>query len=385
MGSLILCLNTGSSSLKFTLYEQGDLAVFLSGAIEEIGEKRGLFWVADGEGEKKTEEKGSFFTYLDAVQKLFHFLDSFKHQFSLAAIGHRVVHGGSYYSKPTAIDAKVLSVLEGLIPLAPLHLPQELEVIKESIRLFPDLEQIACFDTSFFHALPETAKRFSLPTIYWKEKIERYGFHGLSYEYITSKLQPMPSKAIIAHLGNGVSLTAIQEGKPVDTSMGFSPAGGVIMGTRLGDIDPGVLIYLMREKKMDADELEDLVYKKSGLLALSDLTGDMQTLLQTKKDFAIEMFCQNIAKTIGSYFVILGGLDQLIFTGGIGERADVVRKRICEKLTSLGALLDTQKNRKHAVEVSSEDSAFVIKVIATDENYKIANHVVRIIEHAKFN
>ncbi|MFZ0565045.1 MAG: acetate/propionate family kinase [Chlamydiales bacterium] len=381
MGPLILCLNTGSSSLKCTLYIQSDLTIFLSGAIEEIGEKKGLFWVKDGKGEKQTEERDSFATYLDAVQKLFHFLDPFKTQ--LTAIGHRVVHGGSVYLQPTLLDDKVLSILEELVPLAPLHLPQELEVIKESRRLFPGVDQVLCFDTSFFRAMPESARRFALPKSFWEEKVERYGFHGLSYEYITSKLEPMPSKAIIAHLGNGASLAAIREGKPIDTSMGFSPAGGVIMGSRLGDIDPGVLIYLLREKKMDADKLEELVYKKSGLLALSDLTGDMQTLLQEKKEFAIEMFCQSVAKVIGSYVVVLEGLDQLIFTGGIGERADEIRKRICEKLKPLGAQLDVQKNKEHAVNISLSQSAFTIKVIATDENYKIASHVVRSLHHVR--
>ncbi len=372
---MILCLNTGSSSLKFALYEKEHLALVLLGAIEEIGQKQGLFWVKDAQGGKLLEEKAPFPLFLDGIQRLFHFLDSSKYRSSLVATGHRIVHGGSYYSHPQVIDKNVLSTLEELIPLAPLHLPQELEVLKEIMGLFPDLEHVACFDTSFFSTLPETSRRFALPKALLDEKIVRYGFHGLSYEYITSKLHPLPSKVIIAHLGSGASLAAIKEGKPIDTTMGFSPAGGVIMGTRLGDIDPGVLIYLMRHKGIGINELENIVYKKSGLLALSDLSSDMHILLQAKSTFAVEMFCTSVAKTIGSYFVELGGLDQLIFTAGIGERADTIRKTICDKLRPLGALLNEKKNSVHAEVISSTDSAFMINVIPTNENYVIANHV----------
>jgi acetate kinase len=300
---------------------------------------------------------------------------------SPSAIGHRVVNGGSRYSTPQKITPQILNDLRNLIPLAPLHLPAEIKIMEAVASEAPQIPQVACFDTAFHRGLPEIAQHLPLPRKLYDEGVRRYGFHGLSYEYVLQELGPAAKgqHLIIAHLGNGASLAAVNDNSPVDTSMGLTPTGGVMMGTRTGDLDPGVLIYLLREKKYDAAKLERLVDAESGLLGVSEVTSDMKTLLanrgsDARADQAISMFCRSIRKEIGAFAAVLGGLDMLVFTGGIGEHAAAIREEICRELTHLGVRLDSTKNNVSAAVISSVQSTCQVRVIATNEELMIARH-----------
>jgi acetate kinase len=281
---------------------------------------------------------------------------------------------------PEKVDGHLLEVLRELIPFAPLHLPSAIRVIEDIAKHFPDLPQVACYDTAFHRRMPELAQRFPLPARYWEEGIMRYGFHGLSYEYILEALGSVAQgKVVIAHLGNGASMAAVKGGKPMDTTMGFTPAGGFLMGTRSGDLDPGVLVHLMQEKGYDAERIDQLVNHESGLLGVSGFTPDMKTLLEQKESnpaasLAVEMFCYHVRKAIGSFSAVLGGLDTLVFTGGIGERAAPVRERICTNLDYLGVRIDRTRNRRHADTISTADSSCCVRVIPTNEDLMIARH-----------
>ncbi len=271
--------------------------------------------------------------------------------------------------------------LRKLAPLAPLHLPSELSVIEAVSAHFPALPQVVCFDTAFHHRMPEEARRLPLPRALWDAGIRRYGFHGLSYEYIVWRLGPAArGRTIIAHLGNGASMAAVRNGLPVDTTMGLTPAGGFMMGTRSGDLDPGVLLYLLREKDYDSERLDRLVNDESGLLGVSGLSSDMKTLLERRgrepaAAQAVAMFCCQLRKHIGALAAALGGLDTLVFTGGIGERAAPVRWEACQGLDHLGLRLDAESNAAHADTISRPDSRCVVRVIPTQEDLMIARHV----------
>jgi len=342
----ILCLNAGSSSLKFAVYEHkapaagGDESRLVAGAVERIGLKEGRFRLNDGG-----------LSALDAV-------------------GHRLVHGGAEHTAPERVNARLLEALRGLVPLAPLHLPSELSVMEAVTARFPALPQVACFDTAFHHQMPELARRLPLPRTLWDAGIRRYGFHGLSYEYIVWRLGPAArGRAIIAHLGNGASMAAVRDGMPVDTTMGLTPAGGFMMGTRSGDLDPGIAIYLLRGKSYDAD------------LGVSGSSPDMKTLLERRDREpaaaqAVSMFCYQLRKSIGAFAAALGGLDLLVFTGGIGERAAPVRWEACQGLEHLGLRLDHERNTAHADTVSRPDSRCTVRVIPTDEDLMIARHTL---------
>ena len=297
-----------------------------------------------------------------------------------SAIGHRVVNGGPHFSAPQKFTLKILSELRKLTPLAPLHLPAEIEIMEAAASHAPQIPQVACFDTAFHRRLPELAQRFPLPRKFFDEGLRRYGFHGLSYEYVLQELGPdAKSRLIIAHLGNGASLAAVKDGAPMDTSMGLTPTGGVMMGTRTGDLDPGILIYLLREKNYDAAKLEHLVDAESGLLGVSELTSDMKTLL-AKRDSdaraaeAIAMFCRSIRKQIGAFAAVLSGIDMLVFTGGIGERAPAVREEICRNLGHLGVQIDPVRNNASQDVISASESPCVVRVVATNEELMIARH-----------
>jgi len=275
--------------------------------------------------------------------------------------------------------------LRRLVAFAPLHLPSQLQGIEAVAAHFPGLPQVACFDTAFHRRMPEVAQRFPLPRSLWDEGVRRYGFHGLSYEYIVEKLgSAAHGRTIIAHLGNGASLVAVRDGQPVDTTMGFTPTGGFLMGTRSGDLDPGILLYLMNEKRYDARQLEQLVNHEAGLLGVSGTSSDMKTLLE-KRDGdsnaaqAVEMFCYYLRKHIGALTAVLGGLDALVFTGGIGERAAPVRWEVCRGLEYLGIHLDPERNALHADPINTPHSLCTVRVIPTNEDLIIARHTRHVI------
>ncbi|HET9837381.1 MAG TPA: acetate/propionate family kinase [Candidatus Angelobacter sp.] len=383
MEQIILCLNGGSSSLKIAVFRMDGAAEerVLSGAVEAIGSSGGRAWLRRG---KKivAEQSGKYPDHRTAVKTMFAALRQ-QDVKQPAAAGHRIVHGGPQFSAPRWIDAELKRELEKLVPFAPLHLPSQLAMIDAVAEHFPGLPQVACFDTAFHNALPEVAKRFPLPQELYEQGIRRYGFHGLSYEYVVGKLgKELGARAIIAHLGNGASMVALENGAPIDTSMGLTPAGGFMMGTRSGDLDPGVLLYLLRQG-CSAEKLEDLLNHRSGLLGVSG-QSEMKALLERRAvepaaALAVTMFCYQIRKFIGAFAAALGGLDTLVFTGGIGERAAPVRAEICEGLEHLGIVLDPGANNRNAEIVSARASRCTVRVVATDEDLMIARHTREIL------
>ena len=382
----ILCLNSGSSSLKFALYKMDDVeeALLAEGSVEGIGLKGGHLLVRSGGKEVLKEEYRDFSEHGQAVKATFGSLE----ELSLprpSAAGHRIVHGGPGHTAPMRTDPELIATLRELVPFVPLHLPNEILCIEAVASHFPDLPQVACFDTAFHRRMPELAQLLPLPRYLWDQGVRRYGFHGLSYEYILNKLGGNGSgRLIIAHLGNGASMAALKDRQPMDTTMGFSPAGGFMMGTRSGDLDPGVLLYLMREKGYDAGMIEHAVNYEAGLLAVSGITPDMRTLLEKRErepraDQAVEMFCYHLRKNIGALAAVLGGIDTLVFTGGIGEKAAPVRWNICKGLGHLGIHPDAERNELHAEIISVPDSPCTVRVIATNEDLIIARHTYQLL------
>ncbi len=348
---LLLTINAGSSSLKFATFRlEGELVSELRGQLSGIGQGVAKFSGADWPTDNLKLEN-----HRDAVSLLIERLD-------VAAVGHRVVHGGTRFTAPVRLDAATIGALRGLIPLAPLHQPHNVAAIEAVAAALPDVPQIACFDTAFHATMPEIAARFALPEIYWQKGIRRYGFHGLSYEAILHRLgSEIPKRLIIAHLGNGASMAAVKDGQCVATTMGFSTLDGLVMGTRGGLMDPGVILHLMRSEGFDLPKLEKLLYHESGLLALGG-TADMKTLLESSDERAqraIEIYCMRIAREIGSLAAALEGVDALVFTGGVGENAALVRDSVTERLKWLGAI--------------------DIRVIPTDEELTIARHTKRLL------
>jgi acetate kinase len=300
------------------------------------------------------------------------------------AAGHRVVHGGPRHWRPERIDPALVDSLRRVVPFAPLHLPPEIRAIEAVMARHPDLPQVACFDTAFYRNLPEVSRRLPLPRALHEQGIWRYGFHGLSYEYVVETLgSNLIGRSILAHLGNGASMTALREGMPIDTTMGLTPSGGFMMGTRTGDLDPGVLFYLL-DAGHDVRDLEELVNRESGILGVSGSTSDMKALLDRRSyderaAFAFEMFCYQAKKTVGAMAAALGGIDTLVFTGGIGENASAVRERICAGLDFLGVRLDRAKNRVNERVISEEGATPVVRVVATDEELMIVRHTKRLL------
>ena len=379
MEQTILSLNGGSSSLKFAVYRlsgAGEERIF-SGAVEAIGQPMGKVWLRSGDKALR-EENGNFPDHTAAIKKMFTALRE-QGMENLVAAGHRIVHGGPKFTAPQLIDVRLKEALKELIPFAPLHLPSQVVMIEAVEAHFPDLPQVACFDTAFHSRMPEVAQRFALPQKLWEQGIRRYGFHGLSYEYVVSKLgRKLGQRAIIAHLGNGASMVALKDGLPMDTSMGLTPTGGFMMGTRSGDLDPGVLIHLLKAG-YSAELLEELVDHEAGLLGVSGQTSDMKTLLQksetdTAAKMAVQIFAYQVRKFIGAYAAVLNGLDTLVFTGGIGERAAAVRVKICLGLEYLGIALDTEANDRNAEVISLPASKCPVRVIQTDEDLMIVRH-----------
>jgi propionate kinase len=372
---LILAINRGSSSIKFAVYQENAEAAVLSGKLERIGLPEGAFRALDSAHTPLVDQRVALPNHEAALKKLLDWLASRK--LELGVVGHRVVHGGMQYDRPQLVTPELIATLKELIPLAPEHLPQEIEAIEAVGRLHPNLPQVVCFDTSFHRKMPRVAQLYGLPRELAEQGILRYGFHGLSYEYIAS--QAPRGRVIAAHLGNGASLAAIRDGSSVDTSMGFTPTGGIAMSTRSGDLDPAVVLYLIREKNFAPQRVAELVNEKSGLLGLSGISADMQDLLAHEHDNAaaaetIAVFCYQVTKYIGAFAAALGGVDSLVFAGGIGENAAPVRRRICEGLSFLDVHLDASANSRNSDVISMSESRVGVRLIRTNEELIIARH-----------
>ncbi|MCX5833458.1 MAG: acetate/propionate family kinase [Deltaproteobacteria bacterium] len=387
MGDLIVVLNAGSSSLKFTVYvDQGEKpGVLYDGQFEGIlTEPR--FKVKDSAGQVAAEKKwppGKPLGHEGAVEALFAWgRDVLSSTDRIVAMGHRVVHGGLEYTRPTVVNAHILGDLERFVPLAPLHQPHNLAAIRIIAKRNPAIPQVACFDTSFHTTIPAVAQAFALPRKFTEQGVRRYGFHGLSYEYIASVLPGYDAKAaegrtIVAHLGNGASLCAMKGLKSVACTLGFTAVEGLMMGTRCGALDPGVMLYLMDECGMDARAIEKLIYQESGLLGVSGISSDMRTLLTSpdpRAAEAVELFVYRITRELGSLAAALGGLDAIVFTAGIGENSAPIRKRVCRSAEWLGLQFDEKANEAGGPCISREGSRLKAWVIPTDEELMIALH-----------
>jgi acetate kinase len=381
MSHYILCINSGSSSMKFALYSMDDSEELVAeGAVERIGLPGGWLWIKDARGKRLTDRHDDFPAHSDAVKAMFSTAME-KHGIPEPdGVGHRLVHGGPDHVRPEKVTPELLQTLRGLISLAPLHLPGELKGIDAVCEHYPGIGQTACFDTAFHCSMPEIAKWLPVVRSLRHEGIYRYGFHGLSYEFVVSALkQALRGRAVIAHLGNGASMAALLDGKPRDTTMGLTALGGLMMGTRSGDLDPGLLLYLLDEKGYDARQLERLLHHRSGLLGISGISSDMKTLLEKMASEphaaqAVELFCYNARKHIGALSAVLGGMDTLVFTGGIGERAAPVRQMICQGLEYLGIRLDPKRNEAHEDVISMENAPCSVRLVHTNEDLMIARH-----------
>ncbi|HEY9038346.1 MAG TPA: acetate/propionate family kinase [Roseovarius sp.] len=381
---VILTLNAGSSSLKFALFSAiRNPRRLWSGAIDRIGSPNAHFRLSDARKTVVVDEPGSLDSHEAALTRLLTAIASLPGSLDLVAVGHRVVHGGPECDCPKRVTPALTERLRRLTSLAPLHIPPNLAGIDAVLAARPDLLQVACFDTSFHHDIPRMARMTALPRALTESGVRRYGFHGLSYEYIMETLQKDgvntgAERIIIAHLGNGASMAAIRNGHPVETSMGFSTIAGLPMGTRCGDLDPGILLYLMREEGMTADEMSDLLYNQSGLLGISGLSRDMQDLLDSREKAAaeaVDYFCYQARLHLARLTGALGGLDRVVFTGGIGENSAGVRGRICAELGYLGVCLDSGANQAGIGVISKPGAGVTVEARATDEEKMIACHV----------
>ena len=379
--SVVLALNSGSSSLKFGLYRAGasHVEILVSGKADLAGGEKGQFYADDSHGTPLVREATFFADQGAAIVRIARLLAD-TGQPAPAAVGHRVVHGGPQLRRHCLIHAAVLRQLEAATAFAPLHIPPALTVIRLAQEHFPHLPQAACFDTAFHAGLPAVARVLPIARELQREGIERYGFHGLSCESVVRRLEDDPPKRIIiAHLGNGASVTAVKDSKSIDTSMGLTPTGGVIMGTRSGDLDPGVLTYLMREKHFDAARLEDLVDHRSGLLGISGVGSDMRQLREAAASnadarLAIQLFCYSVAKQVAAMIAALRGVDVIVFTGGIGENDAQARASICGALAWMGIRIDDARNRSTADLISDATSRCVVRVLVSQEDDQIARH-----------
>jgi len=390
MAQCIAVVNAGSSSVKFGFYDsEGEETLLLRGAVEQIGVSPTLS-ASDGEGNDVVERNwpSDGFTHAQAMTAVLEVArEHLPEGSTIVGVGHRVVHGGTQFAGPAQVTSDVISVLEGFSPLAPLHQPHNLAPIKAIAENRPDIPQVACFDTAFHQTQPHLAQAYALPRELSDEGIKRYGFHGLSYDFVSSRLREIApdhadKRIIIAHLGNGASVCAIEKGKSVATTMGFTAVEGLMMGTRCGSIDPGVLIYLMDEKGMDARAIESLVYKKCGLLGVSGISSDMRTLRQSddpRAKEAIDLFIYRIVREIGSLAAALGGIDGLVFTGGIGQRDARTRREVAAGCAWLGAELDETRNGGAEGLISTDGSKLPMWVVQTDEELVIARQTAGVL------
>ncbi|MDR2165618.1 MAG: acetate/propionate family kinase [Zoogloeaceae bacterium] len=386
MSKAILTINAGSSSIKFALFpvaRELEQTAVISGQIEGIGTPAAKLAAKDNEGGKLANENLPIANpnHQQAFDHLFKWFGAHAAVWEIAAVGHRVVHGGEHFSKPLKLDRETITKLTELIPLAPLHQPHNLAGISAIAALMPTTPQIGCFDTAFHRSQPNVAQIYGLPRHLTAGGVRRYGFHGLSYEFIARVLPDHSPRAegrvIIAHLGNGASMAAMVGRKGVATTMGFTAVEGLVMGTRVGSIDPGVLLYLLENKGMDVKEITRLLYKESGLLGISGLSQDMRDLLSSDKpeaQEAVDLFCYRIARETGSLAAAAGGLDALVFTGGIGENAAEIRRRVALLTAWLGIKLDPEANARREIRISAPDSNVDVLVVPTNEEWMIAHH-----------
>jgi acetate kinase len=410
-------MNRGSSTLKSALYEMGSgEKLLLTIGVDQTSGSSGRLKIVDASGKSLLDSEVSTHSAAEhdagstalktspeskertdagagapdaALNTMLAWLGEYGFLSGLAAVGHRLVQGGPHHKKPERITPEFLTEIAKMMPLDPDHLPAAIAGIRFVSEKFPELPQVACFDTAFHSTLPKVARMYGLPRRMYDEGIARYGFHGLSYEYVIGELRRLDGagangRVIVAHLGSGASMVAVKEGKSVDTSMGFTPLEGLVMGTRSGDVDPGALLYLIREKKMSAKEVDKLLNKESGLLGISGKTSDVRVLLNEmgrddRASEALDSFCYRAKKYIGGYAAVLGGLDLLVFTGGIGEHAAEVRRRICEGLEFLGIRLDERANEANAEVISAPDGRVKVRVVKTNEDLMIARHTATVL------
>jgi acetate kinase len=386
--AFVLAINAGSSSIKFAVYQTGGrLRSTLHGQLDRIGlEGTTLSWTtSSGSAESRLDAR----TREAATGLLIEWLETQDVFGSISAVGHRLVHGLAR-TEPAQITSDVLAELHRATPYAPDHLPREIEMIEALRHRYPDLVQVACFDTAFHSGMPTVAKLMPIPRRYYAKGVQRYGFHGLSYEYLLQELartagrEAANGRVILAHLGNGASLAAVKDGRSIDTSMGFTPAAGMVMSTRTGDLDPGVVSFLARTEAMTATDFHRMVNHESGLLGVSELSSDMRDLLsrevaEVRAAEAVALFCYQAKKWVGAFAAALGGLDTLVFSAGIGERSATIRTRICEGLDFLGIELHEAHNSAHAAVISTDASKVTVRVMRTDEELMIARSVSRVL------
>ena len=387
----ILVINAGSSSLKFSVFDTApdrSISTAIHGQVERIGNSPRLE-VADAQGRgivDRAIEAENHENAIAAIQNWF--AAHIGTEAGFAGIGHRVVHGGTTFAEPVVIDDRIIAELEALIPLAPLHQPHNVAAVRAIRAVAPNVPQVACFDTAFHRTQTPLAQLFALPREFTTRGIRRYGFHGLSYEYIVSALPRIApecagGKVVVAHLGNGASLCAIDKGRSIATTMGFTPVDGLVMGTRTGALDPGIILYLLQHEGLNAAAIERLIYERSGLLGVSGLSSDMRTLLASdlpESREAVELFVYRIGRELGSMAAALGGFGALVFTGGIGEHAAEIRARVCHDAEWLGIKLDEAANAAGGPRISTTDSAVSAWVVPANENVTVARHTRRLLD-----
>ncbi len=393
--SFILTINSGSSSIKFALFEMnGSLNRVLAGKFDRIGLSGAALKVVDPKTDKKEERAIQAPDHASCVRPLIELIEERMCNAVLNAIGHRIVHGGPRYREPQRVDAAMLEELQRLSPYDPEHLPSEIALMESLAESYVDVPQIACFDTAFHRELPPVARLLPIPRKYAAKGVQRYGFHGLSYAYLMGELERLAGteaahgRVILAHLGNGASMAAVQNGRCMDTTMAFTPAAGLVMSTRSGDIDPGLVAYLARTENMTTEQFHEMINAKSGLLGISEISPDMRDLLEREKADeraaeALAIFCQQAKKWIGALAAVLGGLDTLVFAGGIGENAPVIRARICDGLSFLGIEIDPKRNEASAETITTDNSGATARVIRTDEEIYMAKAVMQLLAKEK--
>ena len=390
MTDAVLVVNAGSSSVKFSVYDAQTGVALMRGQVQGLGGANARFDLNDGSGDPLAAPAfGGAADHGAAIDHVLDVLAAHASTFALVAAGHRVVHGGPEHAAPVRIDERVLAELAALVPLAPLHQPHNVAAIEAVARRAPSLPQVACFDTAFHRSQPACAQLFALPPEITARGVRRYGFHGLSYEYVAGALAGMDPAAargrtIIAHLGNGASMCAVQGGRSIATTMGFTPLDGLVMGTRAGNLDPGVVLHLQRALGHSLDDVERLLYHRAGLLGVSGVSADMRTLLASddpRAAQAVELFCYRAVREIGSLVAALGGLDAIVFTGGIGENAAPVRERILAALGWLGVAVDPTANASHGPRITAANSPVAGYVVPTDEERTILRHTLALLAH----
>jgi len=383
----ILAINSGSSSLRFALFEVGEsLPPILIGKFDRIGFPDAKLSFTDVLANKSDERMVDALDHVACVPLLVELLEKKTGLDSVSTIGHRVVHGGPRYRDAVRVDGAVLEELRRISPFAPNHLPDAIALMEVFTAKFPQVPQIACFDTAFHSALPRVAKLLPIPRRYEAKGVQRYGFHGLSYDFLTQELERVAGakaangRIILAHLGNGASMAAVRDGKSMDTSMGFTPAAGLVMSTRSGDLDPGLVAFLGRSEQMTETQFDRMIHHESGLLGVSEISSDIRDLLareaaDIRAAEAVALFCYQAKKWVGAFTAALGGLDTLVFAGGIGENIPSIRARICEGLGFLGIELNEPRNRENAPVISAQNGRVAVRIIRTDEELMIARSV----------